>query len=186
MLPELLMAQWARPCCFIPRAVLSASTPGRFVAGHFSSVPLWWQNSILLSVVLWCISVVSPARCQKSLCESGWGVRLHGQWPHVERRNSLPLVWRGAVVTGGFYLWVARPTKSLVLWSVQSTSKGPAKKGWGEIWWVPKVETDPGFLLSKSAISGSASQLDHLILVPGLQLLLAQRHPGLCLGVRSF
>lgn len=45
-----------------------------------------------------------------------------------------------------------------------------------------KVETDPVSLSSKSTISGSASQLGHLILVPGLLLILPQNQLGLCLG----
>lgn len=49
---------------------------------------------------------------------------------------------------------------------------------------MPKVETDPVFLPWESAVSGSSSQLVHLTLVPELLILLAQRHLGLCLGVR--
>lgn len=45
-----------------------------------------------------------------------------------------------------------------------------------------KVETDPVSLSSKSTISGSASQLGRLILVPGLLLILPQNQLGLCLG----
>lgn len=52
-------------------------------------------------------------------------------------------------------------------------------------WRVPKAETDPTSLSSKSVISGSASQLGRLILFArGLLLKVEQRQFQLSLGVR--